>query len=257
MKAKLVLLAAVLAGAMRAPAAEEQVALRDLPPAVQAAVRNAGMLEPRKIVRSTRDGVTTYDIEFERNNAPNPHLRVGADGKVIERLPLAPASETVWPAAGQYPNLSALLQSPMKLSDLPAAVQRTVAAHARGREVADIDRERWQGAQVYEVEFKDSGLNPQIHVAEDGTLVQDENDKPALNSLFRGIQLEDTPRPVQDSVKRVAGDRPIVDIDRRGPLNRSVYVVEIRTTTGLETLYLAEDGNVLESSGQGVSPARK
>jgi hypothetical protein len=258
MKAKCFLLAGLLALAARGSAAEEHVALRDTPPAVQAAIKSAGIPDPIKaIVRRTQDGATTYVVEFERNNAPNPHLRVGEDGRVISRMQLEPVSETVWPASVDYPDMSAVIRSPLQISDLPGPVRDTVAAHARGREVADIDRENWKGRQVFEVEFKEPGRNPQIHVADDGTVVREEGERRGLKSLFMGTQIEETPPAVQETVKRVVGDREIVDIDHRRAGDRSVFLIEVRTTTGLETLHVAQDGKLLQGSQEGTPPARK
>src|SRR5687768_11173154 len=77
MNAKIVLLVAVLAGGSQALAADERVTLAQTPPAVQAAIKAAQIPNPiKEITRRTRDGRTTYEVEFERNNAPNPHLRI-------------------------------------------------------------------------------------------------------------------------------------------------------------------------------------
>ena len=59
-----------------------------------------------------------------------------------------------------------------KFSALPEAVQKTIQAHAPETSIADISRETDNGRTVYEVSFQDTGKNPSIKVAEDGTLVQ-------------------------------------------------------------------------------------
>lgn len=58
-----------------------------------------------------------------------------------------------------------------KFAELPAAVQKTVKEQAQGQTIDDIDRETWNGKQVYEIEFEQEGGNREIHIADDGSLV--------------------------------------------------------------------------------------
>src|SRR5436189_126848 len=52
------------------------------------------------------------------------------------------------------------------------SVQKTIQAHAPESQIADIERHSDNGRVIYEVSFQDTGKNPSIKVAEDGTLVQ-------------------------------------------------------------------------------------
>ncbi|MEO6181600.1 MAG: hypothetical protein ABIP71_00530 [Verrucomicrobiota bacterium] len=61
-----------------------------------------------------------------------------------------------------------------KFSELPAAVQNTIRAHAPNAKVADIDKETRTGRVVYEVQFSEPGVNPKMHIAEDGTIIESE-----------------------------------------------------------------------------------
>jgi uncharacterized membrane protein YkoI len=58
-----------------------------------------------------------------------------------------------------------------KFGDVPAAVQQTIKREAAGAQVADIDKETRSGRTVYEVSFREPGLNPKLHIAQDGTLL--------------------------------------------------------------------------------------
>lgn len=60
-----------------------------------------------------------------------------------------------------------------EFSALPEKVQKTIQAHAPDSEISNISRETDNGRTIYEVSFKDTGKNPSIKVADDGTLVQD------------------------------------------------------------------------------------
>jgi len=60
-----------------------------------------------------------------------------------------------------------------RFSELPPAVQNTIRAQRPNGKIADIDKERRSGRVVYEVQFAEPGLNPKLHIAEDGTLLSD------------------------------------------------------------------------------------
>lgn len=59
-----------------------------------------------------------------------------------------------------------------QFSALPENVQKTILAHAPQTEISNITREQDNGRTIYDVSFKDSTANPDIKVADDGTLVQ-------------------------------------------------------------------------------------
>jgi len=235
--------------------AEKTVSLSELPEPVQNAIETSGETSPvRTITVRQVEGKTVYDVELEKNNAPNPHLRILADGTLLRDSPSGITS--TWAIS---PDGAPLLPPtpPLRLEDLPAAVQETVRKEAAGREIADIDRESWKGRTVYEVEFRQSGLNPQIHVAEDGTLLRDERAGKGLKSLFMGTQLEDTPPPVQERIRAIAGDREIADIDREGSSRLFVYEVLIRDDQGTQRLRISEKGEVLSDSRRTAERAVK
>jgi uncharacterized membrane protein YkoI len=261
-KTKILFIAAL--AAFTAQAAEERegrVDVGSLPPAVQRALepwRTEGPL--KEVTRQTIDGRTIYSIEIEKNNAPNPRVRVAEDGTLVNSpTPAVNApGEGVPLATDEYGRSVTPTIPRIDLADLPAAVQQTARTEAAGREIADIDRETWRGRQVYEIEFKQRGLNSRIYVADDGTLVRDER-RPgeAFRSVFMGTQLEDTPAPVQTAIRQAAGDREIADIDRETEGGRTVYRVEIRSGEGLQELRIAEDGKTLhDSRAQGGQPRR-
>ena len=52
-------------------------------------------------------------------------------------------------------------------------MQKTIREQSGGAKIADIDRETRTGRVLWEVEFEKDGKNTEIHVGEDGTLVQD------------------------------------------------------------------------------------
>jgi hypothetical protein len=260
MNAKLCLVVAAMIAAVSAQAADERISVSQLPPAVRKTLDAASAHGPAKEIvrRVSNDGRVIYHIELEKNNAPNPHLRIAEDGTLVrDPLPMVAPEGVVLVSPEYADDISTVYRSTLKLEDLPAAAQQTVRAAAGGRGIADIDQEKWGGQTVYEVEFKQSGQNPQIHVAEDGALLRDERKRKGLKSLFLGTQLEDTPPVVQEAIRRVAGDREIADIDKRGPLGRPAYRVVLKSGSELETVHIGEDGQLLPDSRRGTPTPRR
>lgn len=247
MNAKHMLWFVAAIAALPTQAADERVSLDQLPAPVRQTLDASRQQDPvKEIKRRTVNGQTVYVIEIDRNNAPNPRLRIAEDG-TIQQAPLTPyLSTSDMPVlAPEYP-LPALPR--LQLSDLPSAVQQTAKSEANGREIADIDRETWNGRPVYEIEFKERGLNSRVYVADDGTVVRGERPGRSLKSLFLGTQLEDTPVAVQDAIRRLAGGREIADIDKEGTKTERIYRVEIRGPQGMQELRIAQDGKVLHDS---------
>src|SRR5688500_15950926 len=222
------LLAATLA-TFTANAADERVDPRDLPPAVKQALEKWRSDGPvKEATKQVVDGRPVYNIEIEKDNAPNPRLRIAEDGTVLrDPTPTLMPYGEVPVVTNEYGSVVAPAFPKASLSDLPDAVQQTARTESQGRDIADIDREMWQGRLVYEVEFKERGLNSRVYIAEDGKVVRDER-RPSqtLRSLFMGTQLEETPPAVQATIRRTAGDREIADIDRKTGGGPTMYRVE-------------------------------
>ena len=257
MNAKLTILLAATLATFTANAADERVDPRDLPPAVKQSLERWRSDGPvKEVSKRMVDGRTVYHIEIEKNNAPNPRLRIAEDGTVLrDPTPTVTTLGDVPVVTNEYGSVVAPTFPKASLSDLPDSVQQTARTEAQGRDIVDIDREMWQGRLVYEVEFKERGLNSRVYIGEDGKVVRDER-RPGqtLRSLFMGTQLDETPAAVQATVRRVAGDREIADIDHKTLGGQAMYRVEIRNADGIQELRIAEDGKILYDSR---SPTQK
>jgi uncharacterized membrane protein YkoI len=227
---RLAVLCAVLMGGTLAARADK-VPLAQVPDAVQKAIKAQAQGETvQDVERESRDGRNVYEVEFKREGI-NRHVKFAEDGSVLPTGEVGGAFKT----------------SPtVAMNQLPAAVQKTIREQQAGRTVEDIDKEMWNGQTVYEVEFKERGPNSRIHIASDGTLVVD---KPgAVRSLLKGTQLSDTPKAVQATVKRIAGNAEIADVDKETWQGRNAYEVEIRREGANRELLIAEDGTLLRDS---------
>jgi len=139
----------------------------ELPPAVQKTVRaQAPNGEIADVSKKTDNGLDVYEIEF-REPGKNPKILVGADGRLLTSDMARPVTSPIERA------LTPTGATGTKFSSLPEAAQKTIKDKAPNAEITDISRKDKDGRVIYEVEFKDTGKNPTIRVADDGTLVQD------------------------------------------------------------------------------------
>jgi uncharacterized membrane protein YkoI len=229
-------------------AALEEITLNQLPVAVRRTLDREARADPvKKITRQVVNGQRIYLVEMERDHAANPRLRIAETGELVPEptrspeIP-GPALDPFLPAPVTYPPA-------VTLGDLPDAVQRTARAEARGREIGAIDRETWQGRTVYEIEFRSPGRNPQVHIAEDGSLVRGEAARRGLRDFFPGTQLADTPTAVQTTIRREAAGRPINDIDVERRTGEIIYEVEIVDPhSGAFQLHIGADGRILKDA---------
>lgn len=233
------------------------VAMTDVPAVTQQAINESAKTHGpvKKVHQRMVNGQTVYTVEFEKKNAINPRIDFTSDGTLLSQLTNQSTATPAISADGSLPVPvtadGAVLpyNSSLRREEVPAAVQSTIDRHAAGREIADIDRETWDGKTVYEVEFRQAGKNEQIHITEDGAVVKQEGKMRKFADWFKGTQFSDTPVAVQDTIKREAAGMEIVDIDREGTKENPVYEVEIRGADKKSfELVIAMDGSILRDS---------
>jgi uncharacterized membrane protein YkoI len=137
----------------------------ELPPAVQKTARaQAPNDEIADVSKTTENGIDAYKIEFREENR-TPQVLIAADGRLI-------SSDFPKPPGAVERLLTPTGAAGTPFSALPLPVQKTIKAQAPNAPIASISRQSDNGRTIYEVSFQDSGKNPSIKVAEDGTLVQ-------------------------------------------------------------------------------------
>lgn len=138
-----------------------------LPPDVQKTVKSqAPNAEIASVNETKRDGMTVYEISFT-DEGKNPKMVVAHDGTVIR-------NEAALGAAGSASiDIKGSASTKSQLSALPEPVRTAVQKRVGNAEIADVSRKDDNGRVIYEIEFKDSGKNPSMRVAADGTIVED------------------------------------------------------------------------------------
>lgn len=230
--------------------------LEEVPPAVRKTIeQHAAGRKVADIDRETWDGKTVFEVEFAQTGR-NEQIHVGEDGTLLKQEGKTPAARST--TAGD-------LKGPMigtRFSDTPVAVQATIKREANGAEIADIDKERRDGRVLYEVEFKNPGKNIEIHVAEDGSIVQDSRrdvrgqgapgSAPQTRTGTRGNNLtfNQAPPAVQAAISAHGDAASVKEIERGEKGGRTVYTVEFQKEGRNTKLEIAEDGTVLKDNRQ-------
>lgn len=230
--------------------------LEEMPAGVRKTIeQHAAGRKVADIDRETWDGKTVYEVEFAQSGR-NEQIHVAEDGTIVKQEGKAP---TAAPTAGT-------LKGPMigtRFQDTPPAVQQTIMREAKGAEIADIDKERRNGRVLYEVEFKNPGRNVEIHVAEDGSIVQDSRrdirgqGAPGSPPQTRtgtdlnpgnNVTLDQVPAAVQAAIRQHGEPTTIKEIERGEKDGKRVYMVEFQKEGRNTKLQIAEDGTVLKDN---------
>jgi hypothetical protein len=140
-----------------------------------------------------------------------------------------------------------------KYSLLPSAVQRTITAEGGAAEIKDIGKVVGGGRDVYEVQFRDPGVNPPLYVAEDGALIGASTTVRAsvavgapgpLGGVVVGAApLSNLPYPVQTTIREQAPSAVVVDVQARA---RTVYEISFRDPNLHPRMCIADDGTVIK-----------
>ena len=272
---KLLPLAGMLALALASPAiaAERVIEASELPPQAKKTFEDSLRGETvKKIAVRNAGGRTVYDVEFERTNADDgrDRLRIAEDGKILgdtrkaaDRAAKADPAATdaatptlppgypgAYPVGYPYePYAVTTTQPRLRIEDLPRAAQETIRRESADRDIAVIHEETVDGRKAYVAQFRESGRNPRVYVAEDGGVLRPTEKPPAL---ALGTTFSDTPAPVQQAIRRELGEGEIVRIDKdKGFGETESYKVEVKDGRGNYRLRVAPDGKVLENTRKG------
>lgn len=124
------------------------------------------------------------------------------------------------------------LSEKLDLAALPQAAQQAIRRMSVGRGIPSITRTTVDNRVVYRASFPESGRNPDVCVAEDGSLVRPLEKPPGLSQLYIGTTFADTPVPVQTAIRREIGDREILKIEKmhggRGNRDEIWYRVSVQ-----------------------------
>jgi len=158
---------------------------------------------------------------------------------------------------------------------LPPGVQKAVREYAPNAEIASVDRKNRGGISYYVIEFKDTGRNPKLTLAENGMMMENE-DRKAVGSASPGsgtvvgrsresrpestlgapsgttgraasVDLSALQLAVQKTLQAQVPDGVIKSISRHDDNGRLVYEFEFQDQGKNPTMRIAEDGAVVQT----------
>jgi uncharacterized membrane protein YkoI len=135
----------------------------------------------------------------------------------------------------------------IKLSDCPAAVQKTFQREANGAKIEEVEKETEDGDTIYEAEVTIDGKEYEITVAEDGTLLQKALDEDDEDDEVE-VKLSDCPAAVQKTLKREANGADIEVVDKETKDGRTIYEVDVTIDGKNYEIRVAEDGILISKA---------
>ena len=97
---------------------------------------------------------------------------------------------------------------PIKMKDVPPAVQKAVHEHTKGAELKGLSKEVENGKAFYEVETVVNGHSRDLLLDKTGTVVEVEE----------GVALDSIPAPVKSAIEKAAGSKITkVEMVTKGP----------------------------------------
>ncbi len=125
----------------------------------------------------------------------------------------------------------------IKRSDLPPAVEKTVAAQSAGATVRGFSTEKEKGQTFYEAEMTVNGHSKDVLIAADGTVVEVE-EQVALDSL---------PADVKTGLQAKAGKGKILKVESLTKKDKLVaYEAQVETNGKKSEVQVGPDGRPLD-----------
>ena len=257
-----------------------KISYNELPEAVKrmADTRIKGA-EVNDVDRQVKNGQTTYEIGFKQNGQQQ-ELVLAQDGRILNDVTLreaagAPATAVSGTASSTTAATSRMAEpvtlssaAKVELTATPPAVQKSIAAAAKGARIEDLERGTYQGQNVYQAAFKENAKHIELQVREDGTVLYDPRAAGHVgerrirwgsgNALYKDVKSAVTlssaqkiernslPVPVQRRLASYVGSRPIEDIERGTWQGKTVYEIAFKDDNGKHVeLQVDDHGNLI------------
>jgi hypothetical protein len=125
----------------------------------------------------------------------------------------------------------------IKRSDLPSAVEKTVAAQSQGTTIRGFSEERENGQTFYEAKLVVKGHSKDILMDANGAVVEVEEQ----------VALESLPTTVRDGLRAKAGKGTLVKVESLTKHNKLVaYEAQVKTGGKRSEVQVGPDGTPLD-----------
>jgi len=125
----------------------------------------------------------------------------------------------------------------IKRSDLPAAVEKTVAEQSKGATIKGFDSEVENGKKIYEAEMTVNGHGKDISMDEKGNIIEIEEE----------VAIASLPPAVKEGLTKAAGKGTIEKVEALTKKGKLVaYEAQVKTGTKKSEVQVGPDGKKLD-----------
>jgi uncharacterized membrane protein YkoI len=133
--------------------------------------------------------------------------------------------------------LSYASEQPIRLADLPAAVQKTAQEQSKGAVIKRYVKDNEDGQLEYEVEMTIDGHSKDVAIAPDGKLLEVEEQ----------VKLDALPAAVRQGLQKKAGQGAITKVESITKKGHVVaYEAQVRTAGRHSEIQVGPDGQTLQ-----------
>jgi len=128
-------------------------------------------------------------------------------------------------------------EQPVRLADLPAAVQKTAQEQSKGAVIKRYVKDSEGGQLEYEVQMTIDGHSKDVTIAPDGKLLEVEEQ----------VKLDTLPAAVRQGLQKKEGQGAITKVEsitKKGKL--VAYEAQVRTAGGHSEIQVGPDGQALQ-----------
>ena len=230
-----------------ARAAEEQVNVQEVPPAVrQTLARVAPARHFTAAIVTHEAGRTIYAFDFADGGTARQFLRIADDGHVIPAAGVATNSAPGPSAVAVEAGIPPPEVRHLTVDDLPRVVRGVVQRQSAGRPIDDISADTTNGKKRYVTSWKENGRTVRSVVDETGAVISPPEHQAGWGP---GLTFEQLPPPVKRAVQSAIAGGAITDISHvRREEPPSYYLVTVDRPQGEFHLSVLEDGRILNDS---------
>lgn len=138
----------------------------------------------------------------------------------------------------------------ISLDKVPEAVRQTIEKYAEGAEIKEIELEKKNDKEVYEVEILKDGKEVDFAVSSDGQFLgfeeEEEEEGEKEEEIEKEIELAQAPQAVQDAISKIVGDNPIKKVIEETEEGVASYEAEYTVGDVEHSVECAATGEILE-----------
>jgi len=146
---------------------------------------------------------------------------------------------------------AAFAEKTFSLKELSDPVRATIEKYAEGGKINEIELEKKDGTEIYDVEVLKNGKEVDFMVSQDGEFLgfedeDEEEDDDDDEEIERKIELSQAPQAVQDAILKIAGNNPIKEVEEEIEDGVATYEAEYMVGDVEHSIECTATGEIIE-----------